>query len=163
MPENIGNISNLIGKKSSAPKPKPPSRIEVVERRVDTLEATLKTVVSELTALRSEVQRLRKSEAKATDTPKPTAKPQTDRKPSQPWDAPETLKAIKACRLRVLELFQERQEVSRQDCVDALEIPLKLASWTLAFMMQVSKEISLFTCEVTPTDPTPKKVFRLKT
>ena len=64
MPEHIGNISNLIvkkTKKTSAPQPKPPSRIDMVERRVDTLESTLNTIVKELAALRETVDLLKTS------------------------------------------------------------------------------------------------------
>ncbi|MXV82921.1 hypothetical protein F4Z98_06050 [Candidatus Poribacteria bacterium] len=157
MPEHIGNIGNLISKKKTSAPKRSPSRIKVLEGHVAALESTLKTVLCELTALREEVQRLRES---ACET---KAKPQNDRKLSQPWDDPETLEEIEACRLRVLKLFDRRRELSKQACVDVLEIPLKLASWTLAFMTQVTKEVALFSLEATPTNPTPKKVFRLKT
>ena len=59
----IGNISNLIGKKRAKP-PQPPSRIEVLEGRVVTLESALQTVLSELTALREDIQRLKTSTAR---------------------------------------------------------------------------------------------------
>ncbi|MDE0427026.1 MAG: hypothetical protein OXN25_19410 [Candidatus Poribacteria bacterium] len=167
---NTGSISNLISKKKAAPK-RSPSRIEVLEGRVATLESTLKIVLGELTALREEVQRLSESKAeppakpipKATATPKPTAKPQSGGQPLQPWDDPETLEEIETCRIRVLELFDEQPEFSKQACVDALDIPSKLASWTLAFMAQVTKEVAMYSREPTPTDPTPKKGYRLKT
>lgn len=169
----MGSIENLISSPTSAPKSVPkrsPSRIEVVEGRVATLESTLKTVLSELTALREDVQRLRESQAtppakphpKATTPRKPTAKPQKSRQPTQPWDDPETLEEIEAYRLRVLELFEEHSELSKQACADALEIPSKLMSWTLAFMIQETKEVAMYSREATPTDPTPKKVYRLK-
>lgn len=167
---NTGSISNLISKSTSAPK-RSPSRIEVLEDRVAVLESTLKTVSYELTALREDVQRLRESKSKplakprpkATDTPKPTAKPQSGRQPAQPWDDPETIEEIEACRLEVLELFDEQPEFSKQACADMLDIPSKLAGWTLAFMIQETKEVAIFSLEATPTDPTPKKVYRLKT
>lgn len=131
------------------------------------LVSGLKAVLSELTALREEIHRLRESKAnplpKATATPKPTVKPQSGGKPTQPWDDPETLEEIEAYRLQVLELFDEQPEFSKPACADALDIPSKLAGWTLAFMTQMTKEIAMYSREATPTDPTPKKVYRLKT
>lgn len=170
----MGSIENLISRPTSAPKSVPkrsPSRIEVLEGRVAMLESGSKTVLSELTALREEVQRLRESQAfppakphpKATTLRKPTAKPQKSRQPTQPWDDPETLEEIEACRLRVFKLFEKHPELSKQACADALEIPSKLAGWTLAFMIQETKEVAMYSREATPTDPTPKKVYRLKT
>ena len=68
--QQIGDISNLISKKTSKPKPTPPSRIEQLEDRVATLESTLNKVLSELTALREAVQR--KPETSRTDAPQGT-------------------------------------------------------------------------------------------
>ena len=88
MPENIGNISNLIEKKQSKP-PTPPSRIEVVEGRVATLESALKTVLSELTALRADVEGLKTSRTDAPQgnpgfpRPSETAKPQKEPPPKE--------------------------------------------------------------------------------
>jgi len=173
MPENIGNINNLISKKSSAPQPKPPSRIEVVERRVDTLEATLKTVLEELTELRETVESQRRP--KETATPKETAKqeaksssddtqppPTKKRKLIQPWDKPEIREAIEACRPRILKLLSDGKETTKQGCAEALGIEASVAGRTLSYMMSVKKEITMISPPVTETDPDPKKRFRLK-
>lgn len=88
MSEQIGNISNLVQKKQSKP-PTPPSRIEVVEGRVATLESALKTVLSELTALREDVDRLKTSRTDAPQgkngfpRPSETAKPPKEPPPKE--------------------------------------------------------------------------------
>lgn len=169
MPEHIGNITNLITKKTSAPK-RSPSRIEVLEGRVGTLESALETVISELTALRSEVKGLSKPAPKAKATPKPTAKPTaspTGRKTSKrktfaPWDDPEILKDIEASRPRILELLSDGQQITKQGCAETLGMDLTLAGRTLSYMMTVKKEIVMIEPPKTPDDPDPKKRFRLK-
>ena len=89
MPDPIGDISGLISKKTSKPKPKPPSRIEVLEGRVATLESALKTVLSELTALRADVERLKTSRTAAETQfflvarPSETAKPPKEPPPKE--------------------------------------------------------------------------------
>ena len=178
MPENIGNINNLISKKGSAPPPKPPSRIEVLEGRVATLESALQSVVKELTALRETFERQRSP--KETATPKATAKqeaksPSDDPQPpppkkvskrretSAPWDNPEIREELEACRPRVLALLETQLEMTKQGCADALGIAGSLAGRTLSYMMTQTHEITMISPPKTPEDPDPKKIFRLKT
>ena len=178
MPENIGNINNLISKKTSPPRsPKPPSRIEVVERRVDTLEATLKTVLEELTALRETVERQNPPKEKATpkatgkETRKPPSEdtpPQTKRKVSKrpasaPWDDKAISEELEACRPRVRALLVEENEITKQGCAEALDIDPSLAGRTLSYMMTQRNEITMISPPATEADPDPKKRFRLKT
>lgn len=177
MPDPIGNINNLITRKASAPRdPKPPSRIEVVEKRVDTLESALQTVFKELTALRETVERQRRP--KETATPKETGKHQASSpseetqprektkvsKPKQklPWDAPDIRKDIEAVRPKILELLSDGNEITKQGCADALNLDASLAGRTLSYMMTVKKEIEMISPPPTEDDPDPKKIFRRK-
>ena len=170
--QQIGDISNLISpKKPSVPK-KQPSRIEVLEARVATLEAALKTVLEELTALRETVDRMSHPTPKAKPTPPveseksvPKAPPPakvSKRKTVQPWDDPETLKALEACRPRILELLSDQKETTKQGCADALGINSGLAGRTLSYMMTQTKEIIMIEPPKTEADPEPKKRFRRK-
>ena len=178
MPDQIGNINNLISQKSSAPRsPKPPSRIEVVERRIDTLESTLKTVVSELTALREILESQRrpketatpkataKQEAKSasSQTPPPPPKKVSKRPASAPWDDKAIREELEACRRRVRALLETEKEITKQGCADALGIAASLAGRTLSYMMTQTKEIEMISPPPTENDPDPKKIFRLKT
>lgn len=175
MPDPIGNINNLISKKTSLPRsPKnPPSRIEVVEGRVATLESALKTVLSELTALRETVDRLKPPKVSPAP-PKPdaprdaSAKPREKTKVSKPkqklpWDDPDIRQDIEACRPKILELLSDGNETTKQGCADALGIDVSLAGRTLSYMMTVKKEITMISPPATEADPDPKKIFRLKT
>ena len=163
----IGDISNLIKKSTS--KPKKPSRIEVLEGRVATLESALETLIRELTALRADVKSLRtptekappKATAKPTATPKATGKPK--RKTFHPWDDPEILKDLEACRPQILQLLSDGKQITKQGCADALSINANLAGRTLSYMMTVKKELQMISPPKTPDDPDPKKRFRLKT
>ena len=185
----IGNISNLVRKPPS--KPPKRSRIEVVEDRVSTLESALKTVLSELTALRADVEGLKTATAKPQqETPpkentakptqtsaKPAVKPpstETETKPappqkvskrprSGPWDDPEVRQDIEACRPRILELIKTEKEITKQGCADALGIGASLAGRTLSYMMVQTNEITMISPKKTEDDPDPKKIFRLKT
>ena len=190
MPDQIGDISNLISKSPSKPKPKPPSRIEVLEGRVATLESALKTVLSELTALRADVERLKTATAKPPkETPPkentakntepsatPAAKPpptETETKPpspkkskrtrSGPWNDPDIRNDIEACRPRILELLVEEKEITKAGCAEKLGIEASLAGRTLSYMMTQRNEITMISPPKNPEDPDPKKIFRLKT
>ena len=174
MPENIGNISNLISKKTSKP-PKPPSRIEEVEGRVENLETALRTVLSELTALRSDLERLKTSTAKPTETsakvdakppatetqPPPPKKSQPAR--SGPWDDPKIRSDLEACRPRILELLKKEKEITKAGCAEKLGIDASLAGRTLSYMMTQTNDIRMISPPKTPEDPDPKKRFRLIT
>ena len=187
--QQIGDISNLISKKTSKPKPKPPSRIEVLEGRVATLESALQTVLSELTALRSDLERPsetakppketppKENTATPTQTPakrdgKPTGT-ETETKPpppkkskstrSGPWDDPKIRSDLEACRPRILELLKTEKQITKQGCADALGIDASLAGRTLSYMMTQTNEITMISPPKTPEDPDPKKRFRLKT
>ena len=171
MPDPIGNINNLISQKSSAPNPKkPPSRIEVLEGRVETLESALQTVLEELTSLRADVQSKPES-PKETATPKTAAKPPSEatppppkakRKSVHPWDDPERLKALEACRPKILELLSDGNETTKQGCAEALGRDASLVGRTLSYMMTVKKEIEMISPPPTAADPDPKKIFRRK-
>ena len=173
MPENIGNINNLITQKKSAPRsPKTPSRIEVVEMRVDALESALQTVVKELTGLRETVERLKPPKVSPA-TPKPdapreaSAKPREKNKvskpkPKLPWDDPDIRSEMEACRPKILELLCDGNETTKQGCADALGIDASLTGRTLSYMMTVKKEIEMISPPATEADPDPKKRFRLK-
>ena len=192
MTQNIGSIENLIRKKSPSrsPKPKPPSRIELLEDRVATLESTLNKVLSELTALRADVEGLKtltatppketppkentakhtepsaKVDAKPTPTETQTQPPPpktSKRTRSGPWDDPEIRKELEAVRPRILELLSDGQQITKQGCADALNIAATLAGRTLSYMMTQTKEIEMISPPKTPADPDPKKLFRLKT
>ena len=178
MSEQIGDISNLISKSTSKPKPKPPSRIELLEGRVATLESTLKTVLSELTALRESVERLSLKTATAkppkenTATPTETSAKQAAKPPSPPkskrtrsgtWDDPDIRKELEACRPRIRALLVEEKEITKQGCADALNIAATLAGRTLSYMMTQTNEIEMISPPKTEDDPDPKKIFRLKT
>lgn len=185
MSEQIGDISNLISKSPSKPKPKPPSRIEVLEGRVATLESALKTVLCELTSLRESVEGLRTSTSKppkentakltasakrdaklpATEIEtKPAPPPKVSKRPrSVPWDDPEIKSELEACRPRILELLSSENQITKQGCADALNIAAVLAGRTLSYMMLHTKEITMTSPPKTPDDPDPKKIFRLKT
>lgn len=174
MPDPIGNINNLISQKTSPPRsPKNPSRIEVLEGRVATLESALQTVVKELTSLRAEVQRKPESPKETappkTEVSKPSAAaapspttPKAKRKSVQPWDNPETLKALEACRPKILELLSDGTEITKAGCADVLGIDASLAGRTLSYMMTVKKEIEMISPPATEADPDPKKIFRRK-
>lgn len=165
MPKHIGDISNLISKPAMKPK-KPPSRIEVLEGRVATLESALKTVLSELTALRADVEGLKTSTAKppATETaPKPPSPPKVSKRPrSTPWDDMEIRLQLEAVRPRILELLSDGEQITKQGCADALNIAATLAGRTLSYMMTQTKEITMISPPKTEDDPDPKKLFRLK-
>lgn len=173
MPENIGNINNLITQKGSAPQPKPPSRIEVVERRVDSLESALQSVLEELTRLRETFERQRRR--KETATPKDPAKPPSEetrpqtkpkgskRPTSAPWDDKAIHQELEACRPRVRALLETENEITKQGCADALGIDASLAGRTLSYMMTQTNEITMISPPKTQDDPDPKKIFRLKT
>ena len=176
MPDPIGNIHNLISKKSSPPPPKPPSRIEVLEGRVATLESVLQTVLEELTALRETVDRQSPPKEKATpkETGKETRKPpsedtppQTKRKVSKrpasaPWDDTAIREELEACRPRVRALLETEPEITKQGCAEALNIDASLAGRTLSYMMSQTKEIEMISPPPTEADPDPKKIFRRK-
>ena len=180
MPEQIGDISNLISKKTSKP-PKPPSRIELLEGRVATLESAVQTVLSELTALRADVEGLKTATSKPpenTATPtetsekrdakppptetetKPPPPPKSKRTRSGPWDDPEIRQDIEACRPRILELLKTEKEITKQGCADALGIDASLAGRTLSYMMTQTNEIRMISPPKTEADPDPKKIFR---
>lgn len=177
MSEQIGDISNLISKSTSKPKPKPPSRIEMLEGRVATLESALKTVLSELTALRADVERLKTSTAKppkentasakrdakppatATET-KPPPQKKSKRTPSGPWDDKEIRLQLESVRPRILELLETEKQITKQGCADALGIDASLAGRTLSYMMTQRNEITMISPPKTPEDPDPKKRFR---
>ena len=176
MPDQIGNINNLISPKSSAPNPKKPSRIEVLEGRVATLESALQKVVKELTALRETIESQRspketatpkataKQEAKSPseETPPPPPKKVSKRPASAPWDNKEICQELEACRPRVRALLETQHEITKQGCADALGIAASLAGRTLSYMMTQSNEITMISPPPTENDPDPKKRFRLK-
>ena len=176
----IGNLSNLIEKKRAKP-PTPPSRIELLEGRVATLEATVNKVLSELTALRADIERKSKTATATppkenTATPTETSEkqavkpPATETKPpppkkskrtrSGPWDDPEIRKELEACRPRILELLSDGQQITKQGCADALNIAATLAGRTLSYMMTQTHEVRMISPKKNPDDPDPKKRFR---
>lgn len=180
----IGNISNLINKSPSKPKPKPSSRIELLEGRVATLESALQTVLSELTALRESVDLLKTATAtppkENTATPtensaKVDAKPpatETETKPPppakvskrtpkrSPWDDPDIRKELEACRPQILRLLRAEKEITKQGCADTLGIDASLAGRTLSYMMTQTNEVRMISPPKNPEDPDPKKRFR---
>lgn len=173
MPDPIGNINNLISKKTSPPRSaKPPSRIEVLEGRVATLESALQTVLEELTALRGSVDRLKppkvspappKPDAPREASAKPLEKTKVSKpKPKVPWDDPDIRKDLEAVRPRLLELLSDGAETTKQGCAEALNIDASLAGRTLSYMMTQTKEIVMISPPPTEADPDPKKRFRLK-
>ena len=174
---NIGNISNLIKKPTSKPKPKQPSRIEVLEGRVATLESALQTVLEELTALRETFERQNppketatpkataKQEAKSasSQTPPPPPKKVSKRPASAPWDDKAIREELEACRRRVRALLETQPEITKQGCAKTLGIDASLAGRTLSYMMTQTHEITMISPPATEADPDPKKIFRLKT
>lgn len=166
MPDPIGNINNLITKKSPPPK-RVPSRIEVLEGRVATLESALATLIEEVTALRASVERLEKPPPKATpktktEKPKPadTAPPPkpTKSKAKQPWDDPQRLAEISQLADRIL---HENTPLTKAETAERFNVDTKLAGQTLAWMV-MKKTMLMHTPEPTEDNPDPKNIFSPK-
>ena len=168
MSDPIGNIDNLISKKSPPPK-RVPSPIEVLEGRVATLESALATLIEEVTTLRALVERLEKIPPKAeatpkrkTEKPKPAASPPpkaAKSKPKQPWDDPQRLAEISQLADRIL--ASQIRALTKAETVERFDVDTKLAGQTLAWMVKIGK-MSMESPEPTEGDPDPKKVFRVK-
>ena len=153
--KSLGTLGDIMSDVPSVPKNEPIT-LAALAVRVETLESALQMVIEELTALRASVERLEKPSPKSKATPKPT-KP-SKRKPFHPWDDPEILKELDACRPRILELLSDEKEITKQGCADVLNIDASLAGRTLT----VKKEIQMISSPPTQDDPNPKKRFCLK-
>lgn len=172
MPEQIGDISNLISKSGSRSQslPKELSRIDILEDRVARLEVALEGVVKELTALRAAVQRKPESptpkaiptEVSKTPASEPKPPPKKKRKLVQPWDNPNIRRDLEACRPKILELLRDGAEITKAGCAETLDIDATLAGRTLSYLMTQTKEITMISPPPTQDDPDPKKRFRLK-
>lgn len=166
MPEHIGNISSLISKKSPPPK-RVPSRIEILEGRVRTLESALATLIKEVRALRAAVERLEKTPPKATpqtkpEKPQPAAPPPktAKSKPKQPWDDPQRLAEISELADRIL-VSSNIESLTKAEVVSHFDVDTKLAGQTLAWMV-MKKTMRMHTPEPTEDNPDPKNVFSAK-
>ena len=160
MPDHIGNISNLITKKSPPPK-RTPSRIEMLEGRVATLESALATLLEEVRALRAAVERLEKPPTK-TEKPKPAAAPPPNAaksKPKQPWDDPQRLAEISQLADRIL--ASNIKALTKAETVERFDVDTKLAGQTLAWMV-MKKMMLMQTPKPTEDNPDPKNVFSIK-